>query len=232
MCDANKRPDLTVVLPCRDEEAAVALCIGEIKAFLDARGLDGEIIAVDNGSSDRTAEIAAAAGAKVIHEPKPGYGRALMAGIKASEGSVILMGDADTTYDFSQLGRLYDPLAEGSFDVMIGNRFAGGIEKGAMPWTHNWGVKWLSALGRQRFRTDVYDFHCGLRGLTREAAAQMNMDMDAPGMEFATAFIAEAARKGLRTGQTPVSLRRCTLPRSSKLNVIRDGFRHLRYIIK
>ncbi len=229
MYNTGEQPDLTVVLPCRDEEAAVAACIQEIRSFLDQRGLNGEILVVDNASLDRTAEKASAAGANVIREDEPGYGCALRTGIRAAEGRIILIGDADTTYDFSQLGLLYDPLADGKADVIIGNRFSGGIEKGAMPWSHRWGARWLSALGRWRFRTDVYDFHCGMRGLTKEAASQM--EMKTTGMEFATEFIAAAALAGLRIGQVPVSLKKCTLPRSSKLNVIRDGFRHLRFII-
>ena len=139
------------------------------------------------------------------------------------------MGDCDTTYDFMQLGLLYAPLADGSADVMIGDRFSGGIEPGAMPYSHRYGVKALSALARLRFRTDVRDFHCGLRGLTRSAATKMRLE--AEGMEFATEFIAEAARLGLRIGQAPVRLRRCELRRTSKLRTVRDGFRHLGYIL-
>ena len=168
--------------------------------------------------------------AQLVREEAPGYGSALRAGIRAARAPVILMGDCDTTYDFMQLGLLYAPLAEGRCDVIVGDRFAGGIEPGAMPLSHRWGVTALSALARLRFRTDVRDFHCGLRGLTRAAAERMELQTD--GMEFATELIAEAARRGLRIGQAPVRLRRCTLERSSKLRTIRDGFRHLGFILR
>ncbi|MBE6910424.1 MAG: glycosyltransferase family 2 protein [Ruminococcaceae bacterium] len=223
-------PDLTLVLPCRNEAAAVAACLDEARRFLAENGLRGELLVVDNGSVDGSGDIAAAQGARVVRESRPGYGMALRTGIAAASAGVILMGDCDTTYDFMQLGALYRPLADGRFDVMIGDRFAGGIERDAMPLSHKLGVAALSALARVRFRTDVHDFHCGLRGLTREAAQKLTLRSD--GMEFATELIAAAAKAGLRIGQVPVRLRRCTLDRASKLRTIRDGFRHLRFIIK
>ncbi|MBQ9459243.1 MAG: glycosyltransferase family 2 protein [Oscillospiraceae bacterium] len=226
----EKAYDLTLVLPCRNEADAVGACIEEARGFLEKNGLRGELLLVDNGSTDGSAQEAEARGARVIHEPEPGYGNALRAGIAAARADVILMGDCDTTYDFAQLGLLYEPLAAGRCDVMIGNRFAGGIEPGAMPLSHKLGVKALSALARLRFKSDVYDFHCGLRGLTRAAAEKMQLR--ASGMEFATELIAEASRKGLRVGQAPVRLRRCTAKRSPKLRTIRDGFRHLGCILR
>ena len=229
MENAENAYDLTVVLPCRNEAAAVAACVDEVRCFLAQSGLRGEVLLVDNASTDGSAEIAAAHGARVVREERLGYGSALRAGIAAAQAPVILMGDCDTTYDFMQLGALYAPLAQGRCDMMIGDRFAGGIEAGAMARSHDWGVKFLSAAARLRFHTDVRDFHCGLRGLTRAAAQQMTLR--AQGMEFATEFIAEAAKRGLRIDQTPVRLRRCTLARSSKLHAVRDGLRHLFYIL-
>ena len=230
MPDEENELDLTLVLPCRDEAAAISACIDEARRFLAQSGLRGELLVVDNCSTDGSGDIAAACGARVIREDRPGYGNALRAGIAAARAPVILMGDCDTTYDFMQIGALYGPLASGECDVMIGDRFAGGIEPGAMPLSHNWGVKALSALARLRFGVDVRDFHCGLRGLTRAAAERM--ELRAAGMEFATELIAQAARAGLRIGQAPVRLRRCALARSSKLRTIRDGFRHLGYILR
>lgn len=227
---APERPQVSVVLPCRDEAATVEACIAEAKRFLREQALEGEILVVDNGSQDGSGQIAAACGARVLREERPGYGRALRTGIERARGGVILMGDCDTTYAMTELGRLYAPLAEGRYDVMIGDRFAGGIAKGAMPLSHHLGVRALSLLGRLRFHTDVYDFHCGLRGLTREAADRLSFTAD--GMEFATEMIAAAARAGLRIGQTPVSLRCCEVPRRSKLRTVRDGLRHLRYIVR
>ena len=224
-----KRPDVSIVLPCRNEEAAVGQCIGEAKAFLERTGLRGEIIVVNNGSTDGSAKAARACGARVIEEARPGYGQALRAGFAAAEGRVILMGDCDTTYDLNHMEALYEPLADGRYDMMIGDRFAGGIADGAMPFRHRLGVRVLSALGRARTGTDVRDFHCGLRGLTREAAE--SLPFRTTGMEFATEMIALAAQNGLRIGQTPVPLWRCGKDRRSKLRTWPDGFRHLRYLM-
>jgi len=225
-----ERPEVSVVLPCRNEEAAIGQCILEIRRFLEQEKLQGEILVADNASTDRSAEIAGRMGARVVREEKPGYGYALRAGIAAAAGEIILFGDSDTTYDFMELGKLYRPLAEGRADVMIGDRFAGGMEKGAMPWSHRIGVRLLSAFGRRRYRTDVRDFHCGMRGLTRKAAEQLAFRTG--GMEFATEMIALAAKAGLRIGQCPVRLRKCTLDRKSKLRTLPDGNRHLRYMLR
>ena len=224
-----ERPDVSVVLPCRNEEAAIGQCIGEIRRFLESEGLAGEILVVDNGSTDRSAETARNLGARVIREEKPGYGNALRAGIAQARGKVILMCDSDTTYDFQESGKLYAPLSAGKCDIMIGDRFAGGMEKGAMPLSHRLGVRILSRIARKKFHTDVRDFHCGLRGLTREAADRLTFRTG--GMEFATEMIARAARAGLRIGQCPVRLRKCQADRKSKLRTLPDGTRHLRYIL-
>ena len=224
-----ERPDVTVVLPCRNEEGAIGDCIREIREFFRAEKLEGEILVADNGSTDRSAEIARSLGARVIREDKPGYGNALRAGIAAAEGRVILMGDSDTTYDFMESGKLYTPLSRGKYDIMIGDRFAGGMEKGSMPLSHKLGVRFLSRMARLRYRTDVRDFHCGLRGITREAARKLAFRTE--GMEFATEMIARAAEAGMRIGQCPVRLRRCGADRKSKLRTLPDGFRHLRYIL-
>lgn len=220
--------DVSVVMPCRNEEDAVGLCVDEAREFLAAEGLTGEILIVDNASSDRTAEIARARGARVIREEKPGYGNALRAGIAGSRGRIIVMGDGDTTYNFLQSGRLTHMLSSGKYDIIIGDRFSGGIKKGAMPVSHRIGVKILSWIGRRKTGTSVRDFHCGLRAMTREAAEKMAFR--AEGMEFATEMIASAARAGLRIGQCPVSLRKCTRKRKSKLRALPDGIRHLRYL--
>ena len=223
-------PDLSIVMPCRNEESAVGLCVDDAMAFLRRRDLRGEVIVVDNGSTDGSAAVARAHGARVVAEETPGYGLALRRGIAESRGRVIILGDSDTTYDFLHLDAMYDPLDRGECDMMIGDRFAGGIEPGAMPWSHKVGVKALSAIGRGRFRSEVRDFHCGLRGLTREAAGKLNFRTE--GMEFATEMIALAEQAGLRIGQCPVKLRKCGQPRKSKLRTLPDGFRHLRYILK
>ena len=140
----------------------------------------------------------------------------------------MIIGDADTTYDFLHLEEIFQPLSDNSYDMVIGNRYEGGMERGAMPLTHRWGVCLLSFLGRRRYHVDVFDFHCGLRGISAQAVKKLDFRTD--GMEFATEMIAEAARRKLRIKQVPVALRKCDYKRKSKLRTVRDGIRHLRYI--
>lgn len=220
---------LSILMPCRDEAAAVGQCVDDARAFLDRKNLNGEIVVVDNGSVDGSADVAASHGARVIFESRPGYGAALRKGLKECLGRVIIFGDCDTTYDFTRLDEIYALLSSGAFDVVIGDRFAGGVERGAMPLSHRVGVRMLSVLGRLKTGTEIRDFHCGLRGLTREAAC--SLDFRTEGMEFASEMIALAAKRGLRIGQVPVLLRRCEKKRKSKLRAIPDGLRHLRYLL-
>ena len=222
--------DLTILMPCLNEEAAVGQCIDDARSFLARYALDGEILVVDNGSADRSAQIAAEHGARVVAESRPGYGAAIRKGLECAEGSVIIIGDCDTTYDFARLENIYEPLAAGKCDFVIGDRFAGGIENGAMPWSHRIGVKALSALGRLVTGTNVRDFHCGLRGITRNAVQKLNFQTI--GMDFASEMIVLAARNRLRIRQVPVPLRRCEKRRKSKLRAIPDGFRHLRILLR
>lgn len=221
---------LTILMPCRNEAATVGISIREAAAFLERSKLRGEILVVDNGSADGSAAIAERCGARVISQPRKGYGNALRFGLSRSRGSVIILGDCDTTYDFLHLEEMYRLLSSGAYDMVIGNRFAGGMEQGSMPLSHKWGVRFLSWLGRKRLHTDIYDFHCGLRGLTR--AGLEKLELKTGGMEFATEMIAAAIRADLSVGQVPVRLRKCTLARKSKLRTIRDGLRHLVYIGK
>ena len=224
-----EKPDLSIVMPCRNEETAVGFCVDDAKTFLRLRGLRGEVIVADNGSVDESKKVAMVHGARVVTEERPGYGLALRKGIAESRGRVIILGDSDTTYDFLRLEALYDPLTSGECDMMIGDRFAGGIEPGAMALSHRIGVKALSMLGRMCFRSKVRDFHCGLRGLTWEAAQRLEFRTE--GMEFATEMIALGEAAGLRIGQCPVTLRKCSTDRKSKLRTLPDGFRHLQYML-
>ena len=221
---------LTILMPCLNEAATVGSSIREAAAFLEKYGITGEILVVDNGSTDNSAAMAESCGAKVLIQPERGYGNALRTGLAHSRGKAIILGDCDTTYDFLHLEQLYEMLSSSQWDVVIGNRFAGGLEKGSMPLSHRWGVRFLSWLGRKRLHTDIYDFHCGLRGLTRTAAERL--EFRTGGMEFATEMIAVAVKSGLSVGQVPVRLRRCTQARQSKLRTLRDGLRHLVYIGK
>ncbi len=222
--------DISIVLPCLNEEATVGACVDEAFGIIRRAGLDGEVIVVDNGSTDASAAIADEHGAKVVTEPRRGYGRAIRTGFRESRGRVVVMVDSDTTYDLGSVPGMYKLLAGGKYDMIMGDRFAGGIERGAIPLSHKIGAKGLSFIARLRFRTKVRDFHCGLRAFRRDALEQMKLRTT--GMEFATETVAEAVRRNLRIGQVAVRLRRSKAPRSSKLNTIRDGLRHLRYIMR
>lgn len=217
-------------MPCLNEAECVGACIKEAASYCESRGITYEIIVVDNGSNDGSGDIADGCGARVITEPIRGYGYALRAGINASRGRVVIMGDCDTTYDFSKLDCFYEPIASGNTDMVIGNRYAQGFDKGAMPLSHKLGVRFLSICGRIKYRVAVYDYHCGLRAVDGNKARKI--PYETTGMEFATEMIAKAKKYNLRIGQTPVKLRVCSYKRVSKLRTVKDGFRHLIFIIK
>ena len=223
-------PDLSILMPCLNEAENIAFCVDEAKAYLLSRGLTGEILVVDNDSTDRSAEIASAHGAAVIKECRRGYGRALRTGLAAAKGEVIIFGDCDSTYDFANLDPIYQPLAENIVDFMTGDRFGGQMEDGAMSWSHKLGVPFLSWCGRVKFGVKIHDWHCGIRGIRNDALQKLNLQTD--GMEFATEMIAEASRKELRIGEVSVPLKKAQNERQEKLRTIRDGFRHLWYIVK
>ena len=223
-------PDITILMPCLNEEANIAYCVEQAQKYLSSRNLSGEILVVDNDSTDRSAEIASAHGATVIKEHRRGYGRALRTVLAAANGEVIIFGDCDSTYDFANLDPLYLPLAENKTDFMTGDRFGGQMEEGAMSWSHKLGVPFLSWCGRVKFGVKIHDWHCGIRGIRKDALQKLNLQTD--GMEFATEMIAEASRKGLRIGEVSVPLKRAQNERQEKLRTIRDGFRHLWYILK
>lgn len=222
--------DISIVMPCLNEIKTVGECVDTALKYVKDHNLNGEVIVVDNGSTDGSGEEAKAHGAIVIKENRKGYGSAIRKGLKYSSGAVVVIGDCDTTYDFSDLDGFYYMIADGGYDMVIGNRFARKMEKGAMPITHNIGVKFLSLAGRLAFKTDVYDFHCGLRSISRKALEQVRYGTI--GMEFATEMIAEAARHNLTIHQIPIDLKTCRYERRSKLNAVRDGIRHLTYIIR
>lgn len=222
--------DLTILMPCLNEEENIALCIDQAQEYLSAREIFGETLIADNDSTDKSAEIAVQHGAKIIKEHRHGYGRALRTGLAVAQGEVIIFGDCDSTYNFANLDPLYKPLAENKVDFMTGDRFAGQMEDGAMSWSHKLGVQFLSWCGRVKFDVKIHDWHCGIRGIRRDALQKLNLKTD--GMEFATEMIAEASRKGLRIGEVSVSLKRAQNERKGKLRTIRDGFRHLWYIVR
>lgn len=221
--------ELTILMPCLNEAATVAGCVREAAAYLACRKIAGEILIADNGSSDNSRELAAAAGARVITVPEKGYGNAIRGGIQAARGQYIIIGDCDGSYDFSNLDPILEKLRQG-WHLVIGNRFAGGIMPGAMPFIHRYfGVPLLSWLGRCRFRVNVSDFHCGLRGAVRTAALEAGLRC--PGMEFATEMIGRFADAGFRICQVSVPLRKDLRQGPGHLRTLPDGIRHLMLIL-
>ena len=219
--------ELSIVMPCLNEERTLKKCIKDAQSFLRRKSIAGEILVVDNGSTDSSVKIAKQCGARVVKESRKGYGSALRAGFKAARGEYIIMGDCDRTYDFAHMTRMWKLMH--SCDMVIGDRFKANLEPGAMSLSHRIGVRALSWLARRRFRSRVYDYHCGIRGMRR--AAIEKLDFRTTGMEFATEMIALAELKGLKIKQLPVDYRKSVKGRRPKLNTVRDGFRHLDYIL-
>jgi glycosyltransferase involved in cell wall biosynthesis len=223
------RIELSIVMPCLDEAETIGRCIAKALAFLAGNAVTGEIVVADNGSTDGSPAIARAHGARVVEVAERGYGSALMAGIRAARGTYVIMGDSDDSYDFSALSGFLDRLREGR-DLVMGNRFAGGIAPGAMPALHRYlGNPVLSALGRAFFRSPCRDFHCGLRGFRREAI--LALDLQSPGMEFASEMVVKATIRGLVIAEVPTTLAPDGRGRRSHLRSWRDGWRHLRFLL-
>ena len=221
--------ELTILMPCLDEAETLAACIGKARGFLDRAGIAGDVLVADNGSTDGSQQIAAASGARIVEVAEKGYGAALAGGIAAARGRYVIMGDADDSYDFSSLDPFVAKLREGNALVM-GNRFAGGIAPGAMPWHHRYiGNPILSFLGRLFFKTPVADFHCGLRGFDREAVIGLNLRTT--GMEFASEMLVKATLSGLRIAEVPTTLTPDGRSRAPHLRSFRDGWRHLRFLL-
>lgn len=216
-------------MPCLDEAETLAVCIDKAKHYLNANDISGEIIVADNGSMDGSQDIAERAGARVVHVESKGYGSALMGGIEAAQGEYILMGDADDSYDFSDLQNFMNALDEGS-DLVMGNRFKGGIMPGAMPFLHRYlGNPVLSSLARLFFKSDIGDFHCGLRGFRKDAILSLNLRTT--GMEFASEMIVKATMKGLKIKEVPTVLYPDGRTRPPHLRTWSDGWRHLRFLL-
>ena len=220
--------EFTILMPCLNEIHGLAFCIEEAKDCIRRLGLDAEILIADNGSTDGSPQIAEQLGAKVVYVAERGYGAALLGGIHAARGRYIIMGDADGSYDFGHLDAFVEKLREGNALVM-GNRFRGGIEPGAMPFSHHIGVRLLSVLARVRCHTTVGDFHCGLRAFDRERALELKLQC--PGMEFATELIVHFAQSGARIAEIPTPLRKDLRGGRSHLRTVRDGLRHLYFIL-
>jgi glycosyltransferase involved in cell wall biosynthesis len=218
---------ISVVLPCLNEIAAVATVVREAKDALCKAGVEGEVIVVDNGSTDGSAEAAEGAGARVVRERRRGYGAAYMGGFAAATGDVVVMADADGSYDFASLPSFLERIRAGD-DLVMGSRFKGHIEPGAMPWTHRHiGSPILSGLLNVLYRTGIEDAHCGMRAFRRAVLPDLRLRM--PGMEFASEMVVNAARSGLRVGEVPVNYR--VRGGRSKLRTVPDGWRHLRFLM-
>ena len=221
--------EVTVVMPCLNEAETLAVCIRKALDCLSENGISGEVIVADNGSTDGSQSIAEAEGARVVPVVARGYGNALMGGIESARGRYVLMGDADDSYDFSALMPFIEKLREGN-DLVMGNRFRGGIAPGAMPALHQYlGNPVLSGLGRLFFRCPVGDFHCGLRGFSREAIWRMKLQTT--GMEFASEMVVKATLLGLRIAEVPTTLSPDGRSRPPHLRSWRDGWRHLRFML-
>ncbi len=221
--------ELTILMPCLNEALTLPSCIRKAHAFLQRSGVGGEVVIADNGSTDGSQELAANAGAHVIHVKQRGYGAALWAGTQAARGRYVVMGDSDDSYDFSQLQGFIDALRAGN-QLVMGNRFAGGIKPGAMPPLHRYlGNPVLSFVGRLFFRSPVRDFHCGLRGFDRKA--MLALDLQSTGMEFASEMVVKATLGGLRIAEVPTTLSPDGRDRPPHLRSWRDGWRHLRFLL-
>ena len=220
--------DVSIVMPCLNEVQAVGGCIEEAKAALANLGFSGEVLVVDNGSSDGSVAAAKAAGARVVHEPERGYGSACRKGLTQARGRFLVMGDSDGTYDFSDLPNFVLPLLYGA-DMVVGNRLNQSMEPGAMPWLHRYvGNPLLTKTMNILFSSEIQDAHCGLRSIKKQSFQELNVH--AFGMEFASEFLIEALRHGARIEQVPIRYRRRSGGRP-KLRTFRDGVRHLRLMI-
>ncbi|MBJ3784800.1 glycosyltransferase family 2 protein [Devosia sp. MSA67] len=216
-------------MPCLNEAETLALCVEKARGFLARTGIAGEVLIADNGSTDGSQAIAEAHGARVVNATQRGYGAALATGIADARGHFVIMGDADDSYDFANLDAFVAALRDGA-DLVMGNRFAGGIAPGAMPWHHRYiGNPVLSFLGRLFFKTPIRDFHCGLRGFRRDAIR--NLNLRTTGMEFASEMVVKATLGQLDVREVPTTLKPDGRSRAPHLRSFRDGWRHLRFLL-
>ncbi len=221
--------EVSFVMPCLNEVETLAACIAEARDAIAKGGFTAEIIVADNGSTDGSQLVARELGANVVEVQRKGYGSALIGGIDAAQGRFVVMGDADASYDFAAIAPLIAKLRDG-YDLVVGNRFLGGIEPGAMPWSHRWlGNPVLSSINKIFFHAPVGDTHCGLRAFTKDAYERMRLR--ATGMEFASEMVIKASLKGMRITEVPVVLRPDGRSRPPHLRTWRDGWRHLRFML-
>jgi glycosyltransferase involved in cell wall biosynthesis len=221
--------ELTVVMPCLNEAETLAICVDKALTAMRENGISGEVVIADNGSTDGSQEIATAHGARVIAVPLRGYGAALDAGVQAALGTYVLMGDADDSYEYAHIPRFLAELRKGA-DLVMGNRFAGGIGPGAMPFLHRYlGNPVLSWMGRALFHTPVGDFHCGMRAFSR--AAYSRLDLRTTGMEYASEMVVKASLLKQNIVEVPTTLQKDGRSRPPHLKTWRDGWRHFRFLL-
>ena len=225
----QEKNGLSILMPCLNEEKSVGICIEKAFQFLKENEVCGEVIVADNSSTDHSAEIARQLGARVITVAEQGYGAALLAGITAANYAYIIMGDSDDSYNFREIRPFYDSLREGA-DIVIGNRFLGGIESGAMPFLHRYfGNPFLSGLGKLLYGVKISDFHCGLRGARKEVL--LSLGLCTTQMEFASEMIVKAALAKVKMKEIPCKLYKDKRGRKSHLRSFRDGIRHFFFLI-
>jgi glycosyltransferase involved in cell wall biosynthesis len=225
----NSELELSIVMPCLNEAETLPICIEKAKRSLEQLNIAGEVVIADNGSTDGSQAIAAKLGARVVDVEEKGYGSALRGGIIAARGKYIIIGDADDSYDFTELGPFVGKLRE-NFGLVMGNRFKGGIKPGAMPPLHKYlGNPVLTNIGRLLFRSPCSDFHCGLRGFSKRAF--MQMDLRTTGMEFASEMVVKATLHKMRIAEVPTTLMPDGRSRRPHLRSWRDGWRHLRFLL-
>jgi glycosyltransferase involved in cell wall biosynthesis len=221
--------ELSIVLPCLNEERTVGACVAQARSFLETHNVKGEVLVADNGSTDQSVRIAESNGAFVIHVDHKGYGNALKGGFEAARGKFIIMADADESYDLIHLLPFLEKLRDG-YDLVMGNRFTGGIQKGAMPWHHKYiGNPILSFVGQLFFQTPAKDFHCGLRGFTKNAFEKMNLQTT--GMELASEIVIKSSILEMKVCEVPTTLSPDGRDRRPHLRSFRDGWRHFRFLL-
>lgn len=221
--------EVSVVIPCLNEAQSIALCISKALEAFKSAGIHGEVVVADNGSTDGSVTIAERVGARTVSVSLKGYGHALRGGIEAARGRLIIMGDADDSYDFSEVPRFVEKLREG-YEVVMGNRFKGEIMRGAMPWCHKYiGNPVLSGILRLLFHTPIADAHCGMRGFTK--SIYLRMDLRTTGMEFASEFVIKATKLAAKMTEIPITLWPDKRGRPPHLRSFRDGWRHLRFML-
>jgi glycosyltransferase involved in cell wall biosynthesis len=221
--------ELSIIMPCLNEAETLETCIKKAQWFIQENDLAGEVIIADNGSNDGSQEIANRLNARVVNIPAKGYGSALKGGIEAARGKYIIMGDADDSYDFSNLNPFVRKLRNG-YDLVMGNRFKGGIASGAMPFLHRYlGNPVLTGIGKLLFNSPCNDFHCGLRGFRKDAIT--SLELQTTGMEFASEMVVKATLHKMQITEVPTTLSPDGRSRPPHLNTWRDGWRHLRFLL-